>query len=77
MSGGGGQMRTYECYCGWSCRKQLQEANKIVKLHMRLTHKYKVEPPEFSNEQGLNGILPSNNGNLTYKPPTVDVSILE
>jgi hypothetical protein len=77
MTGGGGQMRSYVCYCGWSCRKQLQEANKLIKLHMRLTHTTKVEAPEFNNEQGLNGIKPSRHDNLTYKIPTLDVSIVE
>lgn len=65
----GGQTRTLICGCGWSCRKQLQEANKLFKLHKKLSHKEKPKNlTEFSQEQGVQGIHYSKNGNRKYKP---------
>ena len=65
----GGQMRTIQCDCGWSCRKQLQEANKLYKLHTRLTHKEKpAEIQEFSHHQGFGGATHSKHGNPKFVP---------
>lgn len=64
----GGQMRTIQCDCGWSCRKQLQEANKLYKLHIRLTHKtVPIEISDFSDSQGFGGTTVSKHGNLKQK----------
>ena len=64
-------MRTLNCECGWSCRKQLQEANKLLKLHNRLTHKKATPTPNpFSQEQGLQGLTRSKNGNPIHVPLT-------
>jgi hypothetical protein len=66
----GGQMRTIECCeCGWTCRKQLQEANKLYKLHMRLTHKTKATAlSEFTTGQGFGGATHSKHGNPKFVP---------
>jgi hypothetical protein len=70
--GGGGQMRTIKCYCGWTCHKQLQEADKLYKLHMRLTHKKKSNIVSmFQAGQGMNGIHSSKHGNVSYTPLVV------
>ena len=67
----GGQIRTIQCGCGWQCRKQLQEANKLYKLHMRLTHKQDAVPMgEFDNTQGKKGLGQTKHGNLKYTPLT-------
>lgn len=68
----GGQIRTIVCKepdCGWSCRKQLQEANKLEKLHNRLTHKKGTAPPaEFCKTQGIQGHTSTKHGNPIYIP---------
>jgi predicted small metal-binding protein len=68
----GGQMRTIECCeCGWTCRKQLQEANKLYKLHMRLTHKSTaIIETEFTTGQGFGGATSSKHGNPKFIPLT-------
>ena len=68
---GGGQIRTIQCDCGWSCRKQLQEANKLYKLHRRVSHKEVVKvAPEFCSAQGLGGITENRQGYTTFTPLT-------
>jgi len=67
----GGQIRTIECPCGWRCRKQLQEANKLYKLHQRLTHKQVGrEMDEFDDSQGKKGMTATRHGGMVYKPLT-------
>jgi len=67
----GGQIRTIECGCGWQCRKQLQEANKLYKLHMRLTHKNTAPSmDEFDTTQGKKGLVATKHGNIKYVPLT-------
>jgi len=68
----GGQIRTIECHCGWTCRKQLQEANKLYKLHQRLTHKeVGRKMDEFDDSQGKKGMTITKHGGMVYKPLTV------
>jgi hypothetical protein len=70
----GGQIRTIQCECGWTCRKQLQEANKLYKLHMRLTHKstpiVSVDGSGFCPSQGFGGATSSKHGNPKFIPLT-------
>jgi len=63
-------MRTIECCdCGWTCRKQLQEANKLYKLHMRLTHKTTATAmSDFTTGQGFGGATSSKHGNPKFIP---------
>ena len=74
----GGQIRTIHCECGWTCRKQLQEANKLFKLHNRLTHKKSTSVlPKYSYEQGIQGIKNSKHGNPILVPLSgTDINIL-
>lgn len=74
----GGQMRTYLCHCGWTCRKQLQEANKLYKLHQRISHKEDAgAPAAFEAYQGRNGFTQTKNGNLVYKPLEATITITD
>jgi hypothetical protein len=68
----GGQMRTIQCCeCEWTCRKQLQEANKLYKLHCRLTHKaVPLVMDGFSTTQGMGGVTSSKRGNIKFIPLT-------
>jgi hypothetical protein len=74
----GGQMRTYLCHCGWQCRKQLQEANKLYKLHQRVSHKEEVGPPAaFEAHQGRDGFTQTKNGNIVQKPLEATITITD
>ena len=67
----GGQIRTIQCPCGWICRKQLQEANKLYKFHRRITHKDETTKlDEFDDSQGKKGLSKTKHGNLKYVPLT-------
>ena len=73
----GGQIRTIQCECGWTCRKQLQEANKLYKLHKRLTHKEEaIKLDEFSTAQGKNGVKGTRHGGLVHVPLTPTMTIV-
>lgn len=68
-------MRTILCDCGWTCRKQLQEANNLFKRHKRIAHKDQtsiVPIGEFcSTQNGLGGITESKRGNIKFNPITL------
>ena len=65
-------MRTIQCDCGWTCRKQLQEANKLYKLHMRVSHKEQaIKVDDFCHHQGFGGATSSKHGNPKHVSLTV------
>jgi len=73
-------MRTIQCHCGWTCRKQLQEANNLFKRHTRIAHKDEssiVPVGGFcSTQNGLGGITETKRGNVKFTPITLTGTVL-